>query len=240
MRLSLPLVLVVCLSGCLSSGWPTLASLTAWERGATIESAETRRVERLEVPRNAQLTFRAVATDAAFGHLGELSLHCRVHTMDGGMITWELASDSPPTEPIRAKWLKRLEVLVGVAEPRVSGRLTGAAALAEVPPTGALMTGDWERLSLAVAEVGGQVVLATQVPVYPGEEAAPGRLRRTLVFEGAMRGDNEAEVRVVSAVIELGIEIVDRDHRPKQKDRRAPQRHDPVREPPPRDFAAVR
>ena len=82
--------------------------------------------------------------------------------------------------------------------------------------------------------------MAARIPVYPGDKGEPGRLRRFLVFEGAARGGGDRSAPVVSAVIELGVEIVDRDYRPKQKDERSPERYDPVRQPQPRDFAALR
>ncbi|MGB0589817.1 MAG: hypothetical protein ACPGU1_09075 [Myxococcota bacterium] len=237
MRLFLPLFIGLLVSGCAAASGPMLTSLAAWERGSAIESSETRRLDRLEVPRNAQLTFRVLTAEMDSGMDGEVMLHCRVHTVDGGMITWGLTAGGESTEPIRAKWLKRVDVLMGTAGEEAGARLSGPAALVDVPAVGALRDGAWERLSAAVEQAGGQLAMAANVPIYPGEKGAPGVLRRYLVFEGVADAHSGP---VVSAVIELAVEIIDRDYRPKQKEHRAPERHDPVREPPPRDFAALR
>ena len=66
--------------------------------------------------------------------------------------------------------------------------------------------------------------------------AEPQRHVHHLVIEGA-RADGDAPA---SLAFEAAVEVIDRSYRPKQKDKAPPEREDPIREPRPRELAALR
>ena len=226
-------------SACATGSTSGLVAVYAWERGPDLARAEMQRLERIQVPRNAELSFRALELKGGAGVAlqqgEELDVICRVHSVDGGMVTWQLSLDEAATRPIRATWLKRLDILVGSTE---TPELVGVARLAEVPEVGSLASGEWQRAEESVRTgTRARLMLAAQLPVHPELRGEPGQTQRALVFEGVGVAEGGAEESTLAIVIEMTVDIIDRDHRPKQKDFKAPERHDPVREPPPRQLA---
>lgn len=236
------LALSLLLSACSTSRPYTLAAVNAWERGEGLERSEERRLERLVIPRNAQVSFRVVeygwADSGGQEAPGVVQVLCRVHTVDGGMVTWELSTSSPATGPVRAKWLKGLDVLMARVDGGGGLGLVGAAVLAEVPEVGRIEGDTWRAVHQATQEARGELAIASRLVIHAGERGHPSETRRYLVFEGVQVTPKGEERRGHTLALEMLVHIIDRDHRPKQKEHRAPERHDPVREPPPRALAA--
>jgi hypothetical protein len=229
---------------CATAGAPALVETSAWERGGTSATIRGSSVDSLEVPRNGEVTVRLVSVDAR-GYPGpsdadRAQVVVRLHTEDGGAVTWRLEPTSPKTAPLRVMGLTRLDVVAGLV-PTSGARVSGPAALAEIPRIGALEPGRWGRLARSVNEVGGRLWLAAQLPVHPSADAEPGSRALRLALEGAVEG---AEGRVAGAVVvelEIAVEVVDRSRRPEERrprDRRDDD--DPVHKPRPRALASIR